>query len=60
MLRAADPRAKPKSLAGRRDVINPSSAWLGGPGLTATCPGSLQDPSGFWEEMDFKKWLAGA
>lgn len=58
-LRAADRKAKLKSLAGLWDVINPRSAWLGGPEVTATCPGSLQDPSGFWEEMDFRKWLGG-
>lgn len=32
-----------RSLAGRWDVINPRSAWLGGPDLTAMCPGSFQN-----------------
>lgn len=59
-LRAADPKAKLKSLAGHWDVINPRSAWLGGPEVTATCPDSVRDPSGFWEEKDFRKCLAGA
>lgn len=43
-LRAADLKAKLRSLAGRWDVINPRPAWLGGPELTVMCPGSFQKP----------------
>lgn len=41
-LRAADlKKAKLRSLAELRDVINPRSAWLGGPKINAMYPGSL-------------------
>lgn len=60
-LRAADLQAKLRSLTGRWGVINPRSAWLGGPRLNCHVPWLPPEaPLASGRRTDFKKCLAWA